>query len=368
MKPGLRHAVHDDVESLVAIENACFETDRLSRRSFFNLVRPGSHDLLVIEVNGKLAGYVLNLYRNNTNLARIYSIAVLPEARGRGLAMKLIDAAEQAATTRHCVFVRLEVSVNNAAAIGLYEGAHYKRIGIINSYYEDGSDALRMEKRIHRQPDSNQTHKPYYQQTTEFTCGPASLMMAMKALKPDYEFNRTEELQIWREATTIFMTSGHGGCSPHGLALSAWKRGFLVSIYTNYREAPFIESVRDEEKKAVIKLVHEDFMNRINNTAIDLHIEDLAAEQMDDIMKSGGAVIALISTWRLNRSKAPHWVYVTGTDNEFVYINDPDVISETHLTETDYINVPLTTRMFQEMAQFGQKRLRCLVVLEQYRG
>jgi hypothetical protein len=24
--------------------------------------------------------------------------------------------------------------------------------------------------------------------------------------------NRREELQIWRESTTIFMTAGHGGC------------------------------------------------------------------------------------------------------------------------------------------------------------
>jgi hypothetical protein len=51
-------------------------------------------------------------------------------------------------------------------------------------------------------------------------------MMAMKALDPAMELNRTLELRLWREATTIFMTSGHGGCGPYGLALSAYRRGF----------------------------------------------------------------------------------------------------------------------------------------------
>ena len=45
-------------------------------------------------------------------------------------------------------------------------------------------------------------------------------MMAMAALKPEQEMSRRVELQIWREATTVFMTTGHGGCSAHGLALA----------------------------------------------------------------------------------------------------------------------------------------------------
>ena len=46
---------------------------------------------------------------------------------------------------------------------------------------------------------------PYYNQTTDFSCGPSSLLMAMKALDPKSDFSRTHELQLWREANTIFM-------------------------------------------------------------------------------------------------------------------------------------------------------------------
>ncbi|MGH6929031.1 MAG: peptidase C39 family protein, partial [Dongiaceae bacterium] len=55
---------------------------------------------------------------------------------------------------------------------------------------------------------------PHYGQTTDFTCGPSSLIMVMKALKPGVKADRALELQLWREENTIFLgTSGVlGGC------------------------------------------------------------------------------------------------------------------------------------------------------------
>ncbi|MGW8248829.1 MAG: peptidase C39 family protein [Acidiferrobacterales bacterium] len=360
-QPVIRPARSDDLEPLLAIEQTCFENDRLSRRSFTNFIKPGSHELLVIVENGKLAGYVLNLYRIGTNLGRMYSIAVVHEARGRGYGERLLQAAEKAAQAQHCVFMRLEVNVENQAAIHLYEQSGYHNIGRITAYYEDGSDAYRMEKRLRLETGNRDFARPFYQQTTDFTCGPASLMMALKSMQPEYDMTRREELRIWREATTIFMAAGHGGCSPYGLALSAWHRGLEVTIYINQEEAPFLDGVRDEEKKSVIQEVHDDFIAEIETTSIKVQVQNLESAGLDRILQSGHPVIALISTWRLNRNKAPHWVYVTASDEEFVYINDPDIHDDPHLTQTDYIHVPIAKPIFREMARFGQKRLRCLI-------
>jgi ribosomal-protein-alanine acetyltransferase len=352
-----------DLDQLIHIEQTCFETDRLSRRSFVHFIKHGAHELLVITAGKSVLGYVLLLYRAGTNLARMYSIAVLPEAQGRGLSKRLLHTAEQAVLEHHCAFLRLEVNVNNAPAIGLYQHHGYRNIGRIKQYYDNGDDALRMEKHLHQRPATRTVTKPYYQQTTDFTCGPAALMMAIKTLQPAYDMTRHEELQIWREATTIFMTSGHGGCSPHGLALSAWHRGFDVTLHTNQEEAPFLDGVRDEHKKSVIQLVHEDFLAQIRDTDIQLKVHTVEAEELDRILQSGLPVIALISTWRLNRNKAPHWVYVAGSDEEFVYINDSDISDDPHATQTDYIQVPIDRHVFRDMARFGQKRLRCLLVI-----
>jgi glutamate dehydrogenase len=71
-------------------------------------------------------------------------------------------------------------------------------------------------------------------------------MMAMKALDPNLMMDRKLELRIWRESTTIFMTSGHGGCGPYGLALSAYHRGFDLEIHVNEDNVFLVDSVRIE--------------------------------------------------------------------------------------------------------------------------
>jgi ribosomal protein S18 acetylase RimI-like enzyme len=364
-KNHIRLATTKDLDQLIAIENSCFETDRLSKRSFMRFIKPGAHDLLVIESESQVLGYVLLLYRAGTNLARLYSLAVAMDAQGRGLSKELLSAAEKTAQERHCAFLRLEVNVNNQRAISVYRQDAYKVIGTIEDYYDNGDDAIRMEKRLHFQRSERPPHKPYYQQTTDFTCGPAALMMALKTLQPDYPMSRHEELQIWREATTIFMTSGHGGCSPHGLALSAWHRGFDVTLYTNQEAAPFLDGVRDEHKKAVIQFVHDDFMAQIRETNIQLKIRALETDELDRILQNGLPIIALISTWRLNRNKAPHWVYVADSDDQYVYINDSDVDDDPHTSQTDFMQVPIDRQLFRNMARFGQKRLRCLLVISE---
>ena len=45
----LRHATLDDIDALLKIENLCFATDRLSRRSFRHLLTRGNAATLVDE-------------------------------------------------------------------------------------------------------------------------------------------------------------------------------------------------------------------------------------------------------------------------------------------------------------------------------
>src|SRR5262245_16023483 len=78
---------------------------------------------------------------------------------------------------------------------------------------------------------------PHYAQTTDFTCGPSSLIMSMAALDPRVKRSRALELQLWREANTIFMgaSGGHGGCGALGLALAAHRRGFKAEVHVNHK-------------------------------------------------------------------------------------------------------------------------------------
>jgi ribosomal-protein-alanine acetyltransferase len=359
-----RPATSADIDTLLDIERQCFSADKLSRRSFQRLIKHGHASLLMAFSDNETAGYTLVLYRKGTHLARLYSLAVLPQMRGRGIARQLLQDAEKTAREQLCIFMRLEVNVSNQNAIALYRQSGYHSIGTIEDYYEDGANALKMEKPIRRRaPAGGQIRTAFYEQTTPFTCGPASLMMGMHALIPEYAMNRREELQIWRESTTIFMTAGHGGCSPQGLALSAWRRGFDVRLYCNTTQVPFIDSVRNPEKKQVIALAHEDFTEQLTETGVQIHEREMTLAQLQQHIQNGDVLISLISTWRLNRNKAPHWIIITATDERFVYLTDPDHDRDEWQSQTDYIDVPVEVNEFLAMAAFGRSRLKSTLAL-----
>ncbi len=358
----IRDGFKTDLPELLTIEQICFSTDRLSERSFRTFIRGEHSSLLVAEYQRQLVGYVVVLYRAGTSLARLYSLAILPQMRGHHLAMQLMATAEQEAREQKCVYMRLEVRVDNPAAIALYEKLGYQQVGRIEDYYEDSQDAWKLEKPILRGPSYN-LNVPYYAQTTDFTCGPAALLMAMATLDITSPMNRREEVQIWREATTIFMTSGHGGCAPFGLALSAWQRGFSVTVYLTEKGTPFIDTVRDAEKKQVIELVHEDFVDRVKKTNIQVHYTPLQPKRLLKHLNQGHRVISLISTWRFNRNKIPHWVYVAAANEDFVYLHDPDVDHDSPHPTADYMSVPVPVKDFINMTCFGRRKLKATIVL-----
>jgi ribosomal protein S18 acetylase RimI-like enzyme len=137
-----------DLDALVALENAVFTTDILSRRSFRHFLASPKSSLIVAEDSGKLAGYALVLYPARSKLARLYSIAVAPHIASRGVGPLLLAEAEAAAARRRRRAMRLEVHEHNSRAIGRYEKSGYRLFGRHRRYYDDGGDALRFEKRL----------------------------------------------------------------------------------------------------------------------------------------------------------------------------------------------------------------------------
>lgn len=360
----LRLAGLADLESLVQLEQRCFDSDRISRRSFRRFIEAPSDVLLIAEHAGQIVGYILVLMHAATRLARIYSIAVNPDSRGLGIGEALVRASEQAAAQAGRIVMRLEVRVDNAGAIALYRRLGYRQFGTYRDYYADHQDALRFERRILvYQPDARHPRVPYYAQTTDFTCGPAALMMAMAAVCDQRPLNTHEELRIWRKATTIFMLSGHGGCGPHGLALAAWHRGFEAEVHVN-REGPlFLDTVRSASKKRVLEEVHEMFLDDLAQTGVHLRHDTLNLSHIEEALYAQRVPVILISTWQLNGSRVPHWVTVCAMDERFVYIHDPEVDAEAGESVADKQYLPIDRAVFERMARYGQQPLQAAVMV-----
>jgi ribosomal protein S18 acetylase RimI-like enzyme/predicted double-glycine peptidase len=364
----IRPATLDDLDTLVALENESFESDRLSRRQLRYMLTKARADTLLAEEGTATLGYVLVLYSRGTAVARIYSIAVSAEARGRGVGHALVTAAEEAAWEQERAYVRLEIRRDNLASQALFEHAGYRRFGVLSDYYEDHMEALRYEKGLTPNLTPDVARVPFYEQTLDFTCGSSSLMMAMKALDSDIVLDRMLELRIWREATTIFMTSGHGGCGPLGLALAANHRGFVVEVYVNDLGVPLVDSVRSPEKKEVMRLVHEDMLAETQRLGIPVVYGTLSLEEVQARFAAGAVPLVLISSYRIYEEKFPHWVVVTGFDEHFVYVNDPYVDYENGETTLDSINMPIQQREFRRMARYGRAGLQAVVLVSRPAG
>ncbi len=359
----VRPASLDDLDTLVAIEERCFTTDRLTRRSFRYMLTKAHAVTLIAERNGVTVGYALVLYSRGTSMARIYSIAVLQEYRRDGIARRLVEAAEEAARAEDRVQMRLEIRRDNPASIGLFTQLGYEEFGELADYYEDHMDAVRFQKSLAPELRLDMVRVPYYAQTADFTCGPATLMMAMAAHRPGITLDRKLELRLWREATTVFMTSGHGGCGPYGLALAAWHRGFGVEVFVNAEGALFLDSVRNPAKKEVMRLVQDDMLEEMRDHGIPLLQQAVGPDRLEQLFSRGGIPLVLISSYRIYKEKFPHWVVVTGFDQRFVYVHDPYIDTAAGETIADCINMPILKRDFAAMARYGRSNLKAVVVV-----
>ncbi|HEX6613734.1 MAG TPA: GNAT family N-acetyltransferase [Rhodanobacteraceae bacterium] len=144
----IRRGRPPDLDALVALEEASFDHDRVSRAQLRRHIASDSAVVLVAEERGRVLGAALVFFRRGAEAARLYSIAIARPARGKGLGSALLDAAECEARKRGRGAIRLEVRTDNAPAIALYEKTGYRRGPCMAGFYENGLDAWRYEKSL----------------------------------------------------------------------------------------------------------------------------------------------------------------------------------------------------------------------------
>ncbi len=132
-----------DLGQLRRIEQACFPKDAWPLLDLMAVLTWPEVVRLKAVVEGKMVGFIAGDPRREQGMAWIATLGVLPEYRRRGIARQLLLECEkrlQAARLRLCV------RLDNTAAIRLYEQEGYARVGIWTKYYNDGGEALVMEK------------------------------------------------------------------------------------------------------------------------------------------------------------------------------------------------------------------------------
>lgn len=354
-----------DLQDLIQLEQTAFDGDRISRRSWGRLISNGSAWVVVARpsmATSALLGAAVVLQRARSSVARLYSVAVAPAARGRGVAYRLLDEAMKHSRDSGAAVLRLETRIDNHLAQQLFARHGFSLLDRKPAYYEDGADALRFQVSLWDRARAEQDialRAPFYGQTLDFTCGPCALLMAMAALDSRTVIDRTAEIRLWREATTVFMATGHGGCGPYGLALAAQHRGFHAIIYAADGPAMFIDSVRDPRKKEVIALVEADFRAELGRTGTPVVPTTVSPRQLSEHLRKGGVPLVLISLWRLHGEKGPHWVVVTGFDGHVFRILDPMSTP----SEGADPGISVSVNEFKRITRYGRRRQTAAVII-----
>ncbi len=137
----LRGARSEDLEAIMAIEEACFAMPWPANLIAEDL-EAGGHScywvlLLDEAVVGYLGGWLVDLDFH------IGSLATSPVYRRRGFARLILLCALRHASERGAETAFLEYRVSNRAAARLYAGLGFRRLRIRRGYYTDnGEDAV----------------------------------------------------------------------------------------------------------------------------------------------------------------------------------------------------------------------------------
>jgi hypothetical protein len=163
------------------------------------------------------------------------------------------------------------------------------------------------------------------------------------------------------------MTSGHGGCGPYGLALAAWHYGFDVEVFVNEQGVMFVDSVRSQDKKEVMRLVQEDFIHELSHLPVPIHYGVIGVDDLERHFQAGGIPVVLISSYRIYQEKFPHWVVVTGFDERYIYVHDSYVDEEHNKSVTDVMNMPILRSEFERMARYGKAGQKAALIIRRRR-
>ena len=145
-------------------------------------------------------------------------------------------------------------------------------------------------------------------------------------------------------------TSGLGGCGPYELAVAAQRRGYQTRVIVSNRHTPFLASVRSAEKREVIRLVDAQLREEAHALGVVHDRQHFTFEDIVQAIRQKIVPIVLISTYRLHRVKAPHWVVVTGFDGRHVYFHDP--YEGFYTGQARHVRIPSAD--FRHMRRYGK--------------
>lgn len=145
-----RQPIALDIPVLVTMDKELFPYSPWSSAQFKEEFAgiPTTRFFLVAEDGNEIVGYAGCFAPGAQIEADILTVGVIESHRGQGIAREFIAQMEQWCRDRSASAMMLEVKVDNAAAITLYQSLGYQKISIRMDYFGPGLDAQVMRKEL----------------------------------------------------------------------------------------------------------------------------------------------------------------------------------------------------------------------------
>ena len=104
---------------------------------------PTRHFVVAVDAEQNIVGYA-GVFAPGGAEADVLTVGVVPTQRGKGIAKALMALITDWAKEQGSIAMMLEVKVDNAEAIGLYQSLGYSQLNIRKDYFGAGLDALVM--------------------------------------------------------------------------------------------------------------------------------------------------------------------------------------------------------------------------------
>lgn len=129
---------------MVALEQSAFSVHQMGPDAFRRLLQRESALVLVCERGGAFLGHAVVLFRARATVARLYSIAIASDERGRGSGRALLAEVVRMAREKGQRMLSLEVRALDQAVLAFYERFGFSFKERLPGYYDDGAEAVRL--------------------------------------------------------------------------------------------------------------------------------------------------------------------------------------------------------------------------------
>ncbi|MFE6886844.1 peptidase C39 family protein [Streptomyces sp. NPDC057694] len=195
--------------------------------------------------------------------------------------------------------------------------------------------------------DGLTTEPPYYGQTTHFTCGAVTALVAQAhaGKLPTEALDREAELTLWRDATNF------PACEPVGLGVAvrrAWP-STPVTVHLDVNRPVLLDHYPedDQEWRAVLQRTSRAQAREIG---LPIDAQRLSMTAIRGALARGEHVLHLVSLARMQGFDVPHWVLCHGTVPGAIVIEDPWANESTGDTWVDAHLLPVPDTSLDTMA------------------